>query len=53
MPFQSKAQQRYMYAHKDDPKMKGVDLKEWSAATDFAKLPEKKGKRFAHAKKGK
>jgi len=52
MPFASRAQQRYMYAHKDDPKMKGVDLKEWSAATDFKKLPEKKTKKFARGKRG-
>lgn len=51
MPFGSKAQQRYMYAHKDDPSMKKVDLKEWSAATNFDKLPEKK-KKFAYVKKG-
>jgi hypothetical protein len=31
-----------MYAHKDDPSMKNVDLKEWSAATDFKSLPKKK-----------
>lgn len=50
MPFASKAQQRYMYAHKDDPSMKNVDLKEWSASTNFKKLPEKK-KKFAYAAK--
>jgi hypothetical protein len=53
MPFQSKKQQRFMYAHKDDPSMKNVDLKEWSAATDFKHLPEKKkkSKKFTYAKK--
>jgi hypothetical protein len=42
-----------MYAHKDDPSMKNVDLKEWSSATDFKSLPEKKGKgkKFAHGGK--
>jgi hypothetical protein len=53
MPFQSKSQQRFMYAHKDDPSMKNADLKEWSAATDFKHLPEKKNtkKQFTYAKK--
>lgn len=40
MPFQSKSQQRWMYANK--PEM----AKEWSAATpDIKKLPEKVKKR--------
>jgi len=52
MPFASRAQQKYMYAHKDDPSMKNVDLKEWSEATDFKKLPEKK-KRFNYSAKKK
>lgn len=53
MPFASKAQQRYMYEHKDDPSMKNVDLKEWSSATDFKHLPEKKTKKksFTYAAK--
>ena len=42
MPFKSKAQQRYMFAHKKSLERKGVDLKEWSDATDFSTLPEKK-----------
>jgi len=50
MPFKSKAQQRFMYAHKDDPSMKNVDLKEWSSATDFKNLPERK-KKFTYAGK--
>lgn len=41
MPFASRAQQRYLYAKKP----KGVNLKEWSAKTDFTKLPEKKIKK--------
>jgi hypothetical protein len=41
MPFQSKAQQRYLYAHPEKVGGKAA-LKEWSAATDFSKLPEKK-----------
>ena len=51
MPFKSAAQQKYMYAHKDDPSMKNVDLKEWSAATDFKHLP-KRVKKFSYAKRG-
>lgn len=39
-----------MYAHKDDPSMKNVDLKEWSDATDFKRLPER-NKKFTHASK--
>lgn len=47
MPFQSKAQQRFLYAHPD--KVGGKEkLAEWSNATDFKTLPEKK-KKFAHA----
>jgi hypothetical protein len=38
MPFDSKAQQRYMYAHPEILGKKG--LKEWSGSTDFKKLPE-------------
>lgn len=54
MAFESKAQQKFMYAHKDDPSMKNVDLKEWSSATDFKHLPEKKkakgfGRKKTHA----
>jgi len=49
MPFASKAQQRFLYAHPD--KVGGKDkLAEWSAATDFSKLPEKKGLRHAAKK---
>lgn len=41
MPFESKAQQRFAYAHPE--KFGGkAGLKEWSAATDFSKIPEKK-----------
>lgn len=41
MPFQSKAQQRFLYAHPE--KVGGKEkLKEWSSATDFKHLPEKK-----------
>jgi hypothetical protein len=41
MPFESKAQQRYAYAHPE--KFGGkAGLKEWSAATDFKAIPEKK-----------
>lgn len=44
MPFKSKAEQRFAYAHPD--KFGGqAGLKEWSAATDFSKLPEKKKKK--------
>jgi len=44
MPFASKAQQRFLYAH---PEKVGGEKKlaEWSAATDFGSLPEKKKKK--------
>lgn len=42
MPFQSKAQQRFLEAHPDKVGGKGK-LREWEQATDFKKLPEKKG----------
>ena len=38
MPFKSKAQAAYLFAKRP----KGVNLKEWSAKTDWSKLPEKK-----------
>jgi len=41
MPFESKAQQRFAYAHPE--KFGGkAGLAEWSAATNFKSLPEKK-----------
>lgn len=40
MPFKSKAQQRFLYAHPEKIGGKKA-LKEWSTATDFSKLPEK------------
>jgi len=41
MPFQSKAQQRFLHAHPD--KVGGAKkLKEWDQATDFSKIPERK-----------
>lgn len=51
MPFQSKAQQKYMYAH---PEVLGKKaLKEWSSKTDFKDLPEHAHKsasyKMAHA----
>jgi len=46
MPFQSKAQQRFLYAHPEKVGGK-AKLAEWSAATNFKKLPEKKG--LAHS----
>jgi hypothetical protein len=36
MPFQSKAQQRWMFANHPDM------AKEWAEKTDFSKLPDKK-----------
>lgn len=40
MPFESRAQQKFAYANPE--KFGGkADLKEWSAATDFSKLPDK------------
>ena len=49
MPFESKAQQRWAYAN---PEKLGGKKKvaEWSAATNFKTLPEKK-KNFAHGRK--
>lgn len=51
MPFQSKAQQRFLYAHPEKVGGKSK-LAEWSSATDFKKLPEKK-KQFSHSSKKK
>lgn len=51
MPFESRAQQRYMYAHKGELEKKGVNLKEWSDATDFKHLPEKKKKASGFGRK--
>lgn len=43
MPFESKAQQGYMYAN---PEILGKDkLKEWSLKTNFKTLPKHKGKK--------
>jgi len=42
MPFKSKAQQRFLEAHPEKVGGRGK-LKEWEQATDFKKLPEKKG----------
>jgi len=39
MPFKSKAQQRFLYAHPEKVGGKKA-LKEWSSATNFSKLPE-------------
>jgi hypothetical protein len=44
LPFKSKAQQRFLYAHPEKVGGKKA-LKEWSAATDFSSLPEKKSKK--------
>jgi hypothetical protein len=51
MPFESRAQQRYAYAHPE--KFGGkAGLKEWSAATDFSKIPERAGEhRKAYVKR--
>jgi hypothetical protein len=43
LPFASKAQQRFLYAHPE--KVGGKEkLKEWSAATNFSKIPQHVGK---------
>lgn len=42
MPFQSKAQQRFLEANPEKVGGRGK-LREWEQATDFKKLPEKKG----------
>lgn len=49
MPFKSKAQQRFLYAHPEKVGGKKA-LKEWSDSTDFKSLPEKK-KKFTFVKK--
>ena len=49
MPFQSKAQQRFLYAHPEKVGGK-AKLAEWSAATDFKSLPDKK-KKFSYKRK--
>lgn len=41
MPFKSKSQQRYFYAHRQDLAKQGVDVDEWSRETDFKHLPER------------
>lgn len=43
MPFESKAQQRFLHAH---PEKVGGEKKlaEWDRATDFKSLPERKKK---------
>jgi hypothetical protein len=44
MPFKSKAQQKYLYAHPE--KVGGFSkLEEWAKGTDFRHLPKKKGKK--------
>ncbi len=48
MPFVSRSQQRFLEAHPE--KLKGK-IGEWEQATNFSKLPEKKGKKFTHASK--
>jgi hypothetical protein len=49
MPFESKAQQRFAYAHPE--KFGGKKkLAEWSAATNFKTLPEKRGLRHSYAR---
>lgn len=50
MPFKSKAQQRFLYAHPEKIGGKKA-LKEWSDATDFSHLPEKKTKKRGHSSK--
>jgi hypothetical protein len=51
MPFESKAQQGYMYAHPEILGKKG--LKEWSSKTDFKSLPSYKHVREARKKESK
>jgi hypothetical protein len=50
MPFESKAQQRFAYSHPD--KFGGKKgLAEWSSATNFESLPEKKKKSSGFGRK--
>lgn len=52
MPFESKAQQRFAYANPE--KFGGKEkLAEWSSATDFSTLPEKKKKSSGFGRKRK
>jgi len=52
MPFESKAQQRFLYAHPE--KLSGKSkLKEWASATNFSELPEKKGRKSLRWRNGK
>lgn len=52
MPFKSKAQQRFLYAHPE--KVGGKEkLKEWDQATDFSSLPEKRRKFASGMRKAK
>lgn len=49
MPFESKAQQRFAYANPE--KFGGkAGLKEWSAATNFKSIPDKKAPESSHRK---
>lgn len=51
MPFASKAQQRFLYSHPEKVGGK-AKLAEWSSATNFKTLPEKK-KKFSYVSKSK
>jgi hypothetical protein len=45
MPFLSKAQQRWGHSESGKKALGGESaVKEWDSATNFKKLPEKKGK---------
>jgi hypothetical protein len=51
LPFKSKAEQRFAYAHPE--KFGGeTGLAEWSAATDFSHLPERAGEKREGKKVG-
>jgi hypothetical protein len=48
VPFQSKAQQRFLEAHPEKVGGKSK-LKEWEGATDFKSLPERKQPKKSHS----
>jgi len=42
MPYESKAQQGWFHAHRDQLEREGVDVAEWDRASKGKKLPERK-----------
>jgi hypothetical protein len=44
MPYKSQAQQAYFNANRDKLEQQGVNVDEWNAASEGAKLPARVGK---------